>query len=63
VEHKLAAYRYYIERMLTLPLTKDGKLSEWKTILLTAQNNVPRKLLIRLKQQIKQKKKYPTIPK
>jgi len=34
LEHKLAAYRYYIERMLMLPLTTDRQLKEWKTILL-----------------------------
>jgi hypothetical protein len=51
LEHKLAAYRYHIERMLTLPLTKDRQHNEWKTILPIAKNNnVPRKFLIRLKQ-------------
>jgi hypothetical protein len=36
LEHKLAAYRYYIERMFTLPLTTDRQRNEWKTILLIA---------------------------
>jgi hypothetical protein len=36
--------------MLMFPLTKDWQHNEWKTILLIAKNNnVPRKLLIRLK--------------
>jgi len=59
-EHKLAAYRYHIERMFKLPLTKDRQHNEWKTILLISKNNnVPRKFLIRLKQQIQyQSAKY-----
>jgi hypothetical protein len=35
-EHKLAAFNYYINRMLTLPITKQ---QEWKTILTIARNN------------------------
>ena len=31
-EHKLAAFNYYIKRMLTLPVTKQSKQQEWKTI-------------------------------
>ena len=37
MEHKLAAYRYCIKRMLTLPLTTHWQHNEWKTILLIAQ--------------------------
>ena len=33
MEHKLAAYRYYIERMLNLPLNHTDQLTEWQTIL------------------------------
>jgi hypothetical protein len=29
-EHKLAAFSYYINRILTLPITKQAKQSEWK---------------------------------
>jgi len=32
IEHKLAAYRYHINRMLTLPLMKERWTHEWKTI-------------------------------
>jgi hypothetical protein len=61
MEHKLAAYQYYTERMFTLPLTTDRQLSEWKTILLIApNNNIPRKLLLRLKQQIQQRTTQPS---
>jgi len=31
--HKLAAFNYYINRLLTLPITKESKQQEWKTIL------------------------------
>jgi predicted CoA-binding protein len=33
LEHKLAAYRYYIERMFTLPLNKEHQRKEWTTML------------------------------
>jgi len=39
VEHKLAAFYFYINRMLTLPITKQAKQQEWKIILAIAQNN------------------------
>ena len=38
-EHKTAAFRYYIHRMETLPITKEAKQKEWKTIITTAKNN------------------------
>jgi len=38
-EHKLAAYRYYIERMFNLPLNNDRLHNEWQTILHIAKNN------------------------
>ena len=38
-EHKLAAYRYYIERMLNLPLNTEHQKREWLTILCIAQPN------------------------
>jgi len=53
MEHKLATYRYCIERMLNLPLDCTRKLREWQTILLTATSyNFPTTLLHKLKQQI-----------
>jgi hypothetical protein len=59
-EHKLAACRYYIERTFTLPLTTDRQLNEWETILLIAHNNnIPRKLLLRLKQQVQHRTTQP----
>ena len=38
-EHKLAAFIYYINRMITLPITEKSKKEEWKTILAIARNN------------------------
>ena len=32
-EHKMAAFNYYINRMSTLPITKQAKQQEWKIIL------------------------------
>jgi len=29
-EHKTAAYRYYINRMLSLPLTEERRQTDWK---------------------------------
>jgi len=53
IEHKHAAYRYHIHRMLTLPLTKERRAHEWKTIQNIARNNnFPNKLITNLKQQI-----------
>jgi hypothetical protein len=38
-EHKMAAYRYIINRMLTLPLPAERRNDEWQRILTTADNN------------------------
>jgi hypothetical protein len=32
MEHKLAAYRYHINKMLELPLTKEKRARGWNTI-------------------------------
>ena len=55
-EHKMAAYRYMITRMTTLPLTKTRKETEWKTITTIAQNNnYPIHTLNKLRRKIKNK--------
>ena len=52
-EHKLAAYRYYIERMLNLPLDRTRQIREWQTLLhIATSNKSPTTLLHKLKQQI-----------
>jgi len=48
----VAAYRFYINRLLTLPLTQKEKDKEWKTILKIASNNgYTSGTIVRLKQQ------------
>ena len=67
-EHKIAAFRYYIHRMITLPITKKSKQEEWKTILTIAKSNgYPVNTINDLKTKLIAKKqkhqKYPlTIP-
>jgi len=62
LEHKLAAFSFYINRMLTLPITKRAKQQEWKIILAIAQNNgFPLQIIHKLKKKLMAKKqKLPT---
>jgi uncharacterized membrane protein YheB (UPF0754 family) len=54
-EHKLATYRFLINRMLTLPIPQE-RHEEWQNILHTAHgNNFPRSLITNLKHRIKKK--------
>jgi hypothetical protein len=56
MEQKLAAYRYYIERMIRLPLRHTRQLREWETILhIATSNNFPVALLHKIKRQIQDK--------
>jgi hypothetical protein len=56
-EHKLAAFNHYINRMLTLPITKQHQLHEWKTIQTIARNNgFPSHIIHNLKKRIENKK-------
>jgi len=49
----MVAFRYYINRLLTLPLTQKGKNTEWATILhLAKHNGFPIKKINRLKTQL-----------
>jgi len=55
-EHKTAAYRYYIKRMQTLPLTAARRKTEWRTIKTIAKsNNFPDHVISQLKSQTQQK--------
>ena len=38
-EHKMAAYRYMINRMLSLPLPTERRIAEWQKIRTIANNN------------------------
>jgi hypothetical protein len=52
----MAAYRYHITRMHSLPLDPDKKQKEWKTIQTIAKNNnFPQQLLQKLNRQIQHK--------
>ena len=62
-EHKLAAYRFLIRRMFTLPVHKEQRHEEWQNILHTAhRNNFPRCLITNLKHRIKKKLTQPSPP-
>jgi hypothetical protein len=51
-DHKLAAFRYYINRMNKLPITEQAKKQEWKNILAIAHNNgFPESTVQKLKMQ------------
>jgi hypothetical protein len=39
MEHKIAAYRFYINWMKKLPPNKKNRTTEWQTILRIAHNN------------------------
>jgi len=62
LEHKLPAFNFYINRMITLPITKQAKQQEWKIILAVAQNNgFPLHIIHNLKKKlIVKKQKLPT---
>jgi hypothetical protein len=57
LKNKLAAFNFYINRMLTLPVTKQAKQLEWKIILVVAQNNgFPLRIIHNLKKKLITKK-------
>jgi hypothetical protein len=64
LEHKLAAFNFYINRMLTLPITKHPKQQGRKIILAIAQNNgFPLHIIQNVKKKLitkKQRQKLPT---
>jgi hypothetical protein len=56
MEYKLAAYRYMLHRMCTLPITKQARTQELDTILEIAYNNgFPVSIIQELCDRIKQK--------
>jgi len=57
LEPKFSAFSFYINRMLTLPITKQAKKQEWKIILTIAQNNgFPLQIIHNLKKKLMVKK-------
>jgi hypothetical protein len=62
-EHKLAAFNYYINRKLTLPITKQAKQKECKIMLTTTQNNrFPKHIIHSLKKKLTFKKERQNPP-
>jgi len=58
-EHKLAAYRYHISRMLSLPLKATQQKREWETILhIAQQNGFPPAMIHKQRHQIEHKAKH-----
>jgi len=55
IEHKLPAYRSYINRM-NLPLGKENLKKEWQTILATAHNSFPANKIIKLRKQLERRR-------
>ena len=63
LEQKLAAYRFSINRMLSLPLSKTQQHKEWKNIKQTARNNnIPIHLLTKLRHSMQKKHNQPQPP-
>jgi len=63
LEHKLAAYRFFIDKMLNLPLHKSHLENEWQTILQISKNNqFPTSLIHKVKHRITQKRTQPPPP-
>jgi hypothetical protein len=38
-DHKPAAFRYYINRLIKLPITEQARKQEWRNITIIAYNN------------------------
>jgi hypothetical protein len=51
--HKLAAFIFYINRMITIPITHHASSQEWHKILKMAQNNgFPKQIVYELKERL-----------
>jgi hypothetical protein len=51
--HKLAAFTFYINRMITMPITHHTRNREWHRILKMAQNNgFPKHTVYELKERL-----------
>jgi hypothetical protein len=55
--HKIATFRYYINGIITLPITEKSKKEKWKTILAIARNNgYPIRIINYLRKKLSTKK-------
>jgi hypothetical protein len=58
-EQKLAAFHYYINRLIILPITVQSKQKEWETVLAIARNNgYPISMVQSLKAKLIMKQKH-----
>ena len=63
-EHKIAAFRHYIHRMIMLPITEESKQEEWNTILTIAKNNrYPTSIINKLRMKLIDRKQNQQSPK
>ena len=61
LEQKMAAFRYHINRLITLPITQEKKEIEWATIQKTAKNNgFPINMIEKLKEKLVHQRLKPT---
>jgi len=61
LEHKLAAYRFFINRTLSLPLS-EVRHKEWRSIKQTARNNIPIHILTKLIRNVQKKLDQTPVP-
>ena len=63
LEHKLATYNFYIDRMLPTPVTEHAKQQEWNTVCTIAINNgFPLQMVHNLKNKIVRTQETKNIP-
>ena len=59
--HKLAAFNYYINRMIKMPISEQAIKQEWSKILIMAHNNsFPAHLIQRMKKELMARKEGTT---
>jgi hypothetical protein len=57
-DHRLAAFKYYINGMITMPITEQAVKQEWNKILKMAHNNgFPEQIVHKLRNKLTTKKK------
>jgi len=56
-DHKLAAFKYYINRKVTLPITEQAAKQEWEKIIAIAHNNgFPEQTVQKLRKKLRNKR-------
>jgi len=59
-DHRLEAFKYYINRMVTLPITEQTAKQEWEKIIAMAHNNVfPEQTVQKLRKELRNKRDRP----